>query len=251
MFATLWAVAVVAQWPAVSVTPQPVGVVGCCDACGVREAAVLFEIKKLETFPDRKSRDHAAKALRKYDWRCHPEAVAALVTALLNDCDGEVREEAAESLAKMAPCLPEAHAALQKAAACDPHHATRKWARRGLKALGRRCQGDCKICGPSSSVVIPGPAAVGEPALVPEAFAPPPAVEVSPLVPRAEPAPAPPADPAAPPLVPPADLPAPLPEAASPPPADPPAAARRPAAPATTRRAFRPLLLLGRRRAEP
>ena len=244
----MWTAVVLGQLPVVVTAPAPPGAV-CCVACGARTAAVLFEVRKLETFPDRKARDHAAKALRRYNWRCHPEAVAALVHALLNDGDGEVREEAAESLAKMAPCLPEAHAALQRAAGCDPRHAVRKWARRGLRALGRRCEGDCSACGPPAAppVVIPGPpAVVEEPALRPESVVPPGGGGASPLAP-ADPT-ATPGDPAAPPLVPPSDLPAPLPEV-KPPPADPPAAATR-SSDAKSRRLFRPLsLLLGRRRA--
>ncbi|MHC5539082.1 hypothetical protein ACYOEI_12760, partial [Singulisphaera rosea] len=35
-----------------------------------------------------------------------------------------------------------------RAAASDPDHATRKWAKQGLRSLGNRCEGTCKVCGP-------------------------------------------------------------------------------------------------------
>src|SRR3954453_21455207 len=74
--------------------------VGCCDACGVEKALVLAEIQTLQTCPRWRARDNAAHRLRKFDWRCHPEAASALVVALLHDCEEEVREEAAQSLTR-------------------------------------------------------------------------------------------------------------------------------------------------------
>ena len=125
--------------------PRP----GCCDVCGIRRAAVLTEITRLQTCPNWRKRDDAAHALRKVDWHCHPEVVDALAYSLLRDCEEEVREEAAETLAKLAPCTPVAHQALKQAADCDPDHATRKWARRALKAMAGRCEAPCQVCGPT------------------------------------------------------------------------------------------------------
>jgi hypothetical protein len=136
---------------------------GCCDACGVNTARIWREIATLEACPKWRERDDAAQELREFDWRCHPEIVPALAAALLRDCEEEVREEAAESLAKLAPCVPMAHEALHRAAASDPDHATRKWARRALARLERsRCEGVCRVCGPIAGRV-PIPVPVGPP----------------------------------------------------------------------------------------
>src|SRR5947209_2833855 len=112
---------------------------GLCITCGEPPAAILTDIQVLQTCPNWRERDRAARRLRRYDWHCHPEVAAVLATALLTDRCEEVREEAAESLTRLAPCVPEAHAALRHAADADPDRATRKWARRGLRALGGRC----------------------------------------------------------------------------------------------------------------
>jgi hypothetical protein len=132
---------------------------GACDSCGARNGVVLATIAKLQTSPRWRERDDAANDLRDFDWHCHPEVVGALAYTLLNDPEEEVREEAAESLAKMAPCLPVAHAALSRAAECDRDHATRHWARKGLKALRGRCEGTCRVCGPADDgeFLTPGP----------------------------------------------------------------------------------------------
>ena len=61
---------------------------------------------KLQTAPHWMARRKAARALGKYDWKCHPEAAEALADALLHDDKALVRQEAAEALAKMKPCLP-------------------------------------------------------------------------------------------------------------------------------------------------
>ena len=121
----------------VVVSPPPVT---SCDTCGVRFSIVDAEIYCMQHDPRWRKRDNAANHLRDYDWQCHPQIVTALVTTMLRDCHEEVREEAAESLAKMAPCLPEVHAALRKSALCDPDHATRKWARRGLERVAMNCR---------------------------------------------------------------------------------------------------------------
>lgn len=138
---------------------------GCCDDCGVETARVAALVCRLQTAPRWRDRDNAAHALRRVDWKCHPEAPLALVQAMLCDPEEEVREEAAESLAKMKPCLPEVHAALDRASKCDPDHATRKWARRGLNNLGKECVADCTLCGnlPAHGEILPaGPGRIIE-----------------------------------------------------------------------------------------
>jgi hypothetical protein len=175
--------------------------VACCDVCGVESAEVAELIATLQRCPRWRKRDNAAHALKRYDWRCHPEAAQVLAAAMLCDGEEEVREEAAESLAKMKPCLPEVHAALARAAKCDPDHATRKWARRGLVAVGERCVAQCDACGidPALPVRYVVPGSVRE-----EVILPPVAVPYEPPI-------APPADE----VTPPSELP-PLPEASSP-----------------------------------
>ncbi len=128
--------------------------VACCDVCGVETAEVFAEIRTLQADPRWRKRDNAAHELREFDWRCHPEILAVLTTALLTDCEEEVREEAAESLARIdpPPCTPEVHAALARAAVADPDHATRKDARRALARIGRHCVAPCSLCGPASPV---------------------------------------------------------------------------------------------------
>jgi hypothetical protein len=145
--------------------PQPVVVTPAvlveCDACGVRFSVVDAEIYGMRHDPRWRKRDNAAHRLKKYDWHCHPQIVPALIATMLHDCHEEVREEAAESLAKMAPCLPEVHTAFLKSSQCDPDHATRKWARRGLDRVARHCEAPCSICGPVGSDVVVGP--IGQP----------------------------------------------------------------------------------------
>jgi hypothetical protein len=161
----------------------------------VENAAILAQVARLQTSPRRRDRDHAAHALRKVDWRCHPEVVGALAYSLLHDPEEEVREEAAQSLTRMAPCLAVAHEALSRAADADPDHSTRHWARKGLKALGRRCEGLCKVCG--QTVVGPGAPIPGGPAIPVPASLPAPVEAVIP--PIIDPADVPPSDPPAPP----------------------------------------------------
>jgi hypothetical protein len=88
--------------------------------------------------------------LRKFAWKCHPEAAEALAGALLNDDCGLVRQEAAESLAKMRPCLPVVHEAVARAAKCDASLLTRCWSKKALKSLGKACVETCSICGPGN-----------------------------------------------------------------------------------------------------
>jgi hypothetical protein len=129
-----------------------------CDECGAKSAAVRKEIQVLRTSRKKGDREDAAEDLRKFDWRRHPEAVLALSDALVLDPSDDVREEAAESLGKMAPCVPAAHEALIRAASRDPDHGVRKKARKALESLGRRCIADCRVCGPlPTGSVIQGP----------------------------------------------------------------------------------------------
>jgi hypothetical protein len=185
----------------------------CCDACGMETAAVAAQISVLQTCPNWRVRDNAAHDLRKFDWRCHPQVASALAAALVNDREEEVREEAAQSLTKLAPRLPEVHAALRYAADRDPDHATRRWARKGLKALGGPCMGTCALCGTTAGPVVieaptvvapatPAPAGAPEPGLLPPA---------DPSPPLPPPAAEPGSRPASPP---PAEVPAPLPDEA-------------------------------------
>jgi hypothetical protein len=145
-----------------------------CDECGARSSAVRKEIQILRTSRKKGDREDAAENLRKFDWRRHPEAVLALGDALVLDPSDDVREEAAESLGKMAPCVPAAHEALSRAAR-DPDHGVRKEARRAMSALGRRCIADCQVCGPSpTGSVIQGPTSIPPdwlPILAPGPFA--------------------------------------------------------------------------------
>jgi hypothetical protein len=111
---------------------------GYCDVCGVETARIQEEIATLQACPKWRVRDDAAHALRRFDWKCHPEIVAALATALLRDCEEE--------------------------------------ARRALERLDRRCLGDCRICGPAvGQVSIPVP--VQEPILVPGSLPEPPSYQ--------------------------------------------------------------------------
>lgn len=167
-----------------------------CDECGVEKAVVLSQIVRLQSAPKWRAREDAAHTLRRVDWRCHPEVLGALAFSLLNDCEDEVREEAAESLTKMAACVPVVHEALSRAASADPDGPTRRKARRGLRKLARQCGTPCAVCGPTTIRVVPpaGPL-IGptwtEPLDVPDAGRPPPGPVV---VPPADLSPLPPID---------------------------------------------------------
>ena len=136
-----------------------------CRSCLEDAREVAERIAIMQRHPSWRKRDGAARDLRDYDWHRHPELAPALAASLLNDPHEEVREEAAESLSKLAPCDPSAHVALRQAAIADPDHATRKWARRGLERLEGRCLGDCLICGPApaapASIVVNDPIVPG------------------------------------------------------------------------------------------
>lgn len=120
---------------------------GCCSDCGEKVAEIRRLVCVMRTDSSWRRRDNAAHALRSVDWQCHPEVAENLAAVLVCDPHEEVREEAAESLAKMAPCLPAVHLALERSARCDPDHATRKWAGRALRNLEEDCEGECSVCG--------------------------------------------------------------------------------------------------------
>jgi hypothetical protein len=133
-------------------------------------------ILRLQTADRWRQRDKAAAELRGIDWRCHPEVLDALVSSMLVDRHPEVREEAAESLAKIqpVPCTPEVHAALDRAARCERNLCARKWVKRALKRVGTQCRDECSLCGvPAGSpgltepafVLPPGASAVDDAAL--------------------------------------------------------------------------------------
>ena len=133
----------------------------CCRSCFSEYREVQHLMVIMQRHPSWKERDDAAHDLRDFDWRCHPDLAPALAYTMLGDCHEEVREEAAETLAKLAPCDGSAHLALRQAALSDPDHATRQWARRALERLDDRCLTDCSICGPDPPA---GPAVVDVPA---------------------------------------------------------------------------------------
>jgi len=123
-----------------------------CTICALETSAVQEQITRLESCSGWMARRRAARALRKYDWKCHPEAAEALAGALLNDDCGLVRQEAAESISKMRPCLPVVHEAVVRAAKCDSSLLTRCWAKKAVKSLGKACVEACSICGPGDPV---------------------------------------------------------------------------------------------------
>src|SRR5208337_50018 len=145
---------------AVLLLVSAVGVLPCvhdkvreeCTVCAEETSAVHEQITRLESCSGWMARRRAARALRKYAWKCHPEAAAALAGALLNDDCGLVRQEAAESLARMRPCLAVVHEAVARAAQCDSSLLTRCWAKKALKSLGKACADTCSICGPGNPV---------------------------------------------------------------------------------------------------
>ena len=119
-----------------------------CSDCGVRSGTILDLVVILQKAPDWHRRERAAHDLRRVDWHCHPDVVGALAYSLLNDPEGEVREEAAESLAKMRPNDPGAIEALKRAAGCDPYRQARRAAIRGLNAYSLADRGVIRPDGP-------------------------------------------------------------------------------------------------------
>lgn len=118
----------------------------CCTRCGVAMPELVAQVNRLQTALKWRDRERAAHSLRRFDWKCHPEIVDVLASALLNDKHEEVREEAAQSLTRMAPCTVFAHEALARAAASDSDRSTRRCAAKGLKALTRHCGAGCRGC---------------------------------------------------------------------------------------------------------
>jgi len=156
---------------------------------------VARDLAILRASPRWRARDDAAHRLGKVSWRKHPQILPALVAALTCDPEEEVREEAAESLGKLAPCIAEVHEGLATAARRDPDGAVRRQAKKALKSLGTFCEDPCGACDPG--LVIERRAIDSEPVFVDlpmDAF-PVPADELPPGTI----------------VVPPADLPAPLP----------------------------------------
>jgi len=128
-----------------------------CDRCGVSGSVVVDEIIQLQNAPAWRTRERAANALRRVNWRCHPDVIGALSYSLLHDPHEEVREEAAESLAKLAKegaCEPVLHEALAVSAQSERDFATRLNARRGLRNLSKHCRGKCQIREPTGSEIV-------------------------------------------------------------------------------------------------
>ena len=125
---------------------------GECTVCAEETSAVHAQITRLESCSGWMARRRAARALRKYDWKCYPEAAEALAAALTNDDCGLVRQEAAESLARMRPCLATVHEAVARAVKCDSSLLTRCSAKKALKSLGKTCAEPCSICEPGNPV---------------------------------------------------------------------------------------------------
>ncbi|CAN5763217.1 hypothetical protein BH23PLA1_BH23PLA1_18090 [soil metagenome] len=130
-----------------------------CGPCRTSHPVVHREVSVLLHCPNGKDRASAAVSLRKVDWKCHPEVVPALAHAMLHDCEAKVRAKSAETLAKLAPCLPEAHSALILASQRDPNHGTRKWAKKALGNLDRGCLAACTHCGPLPGGIV----SIGQP----------------------------------------------------------------------------------------
>ena len=155
--ATLSMAVIVAQsavWNETAVEVVP----GSCATCGVKNSAVVEQIVRLQKCPNGRERERAAKALRHFDWHCHPDMLGALAYSLLHDPDRSVRREAAETLVRTEACAPEVHLAFQRAATSDPSLLTRLWARRGLRSLKHHCNGTCSACDAAgmSVVTLPG-----------------------------------------------------------------------------------------------
>lgn len=94
--------------------------------------ATLDFIGTLKIDPDEHKREAAAEALRHFDANTSPEVVSALIDALQHDKAIGVRCEAAQSLGKLRPVMPEATTALQQASANDSSMKVRWHARTAL-----------------------------------------------------------------------------------------------------------------------
>ena len=136
-----------------------------CDRCGMASNKVQGEIDRLLGARHSWTRDDAAHDLRRFDWRCHPEILDALVTALLRDPKAHVRSEAAQTLLAIepVPCLPGVHAALAKAASGEPNLCARLWVRKALKRIERKCPAPCSACDACTSAASAIPLSEPEP----------------------------------------------------------------------------------------
>lgn len=134
------------------------GIVGrpTIDPMGRALSGLVVRLQKSGSAFDRQ---RAARELRRLSWNRHPEVAGAVAYSLLRDPNQGVRREAAETLAKSGSCGPEVHHALYRAATSDPGLLTRFWARRGLKSIGRRCEGECDVC--QGAVPVLGPLSPG------------------------------------------------------------------------------------------
>ena len=152
ILATLTSALLLAQLPVTRYLP-PRDVVGVpvCESCGVRLAAIGSTIDRLKASPRPHVRADAAADLARVRWTCHPEVVLALSDALLFDRKDDVREQAAESLARLGACDPVAHLSLRRAAMTDRDGEVRQEARKALASLPARCVADCPLCGPLSA----------------------------------------------------------------------------------------------------
>ncbi|MFO0888354.1 MAG: HEAT repeat domain-containing protein [Isosphaeraceae bacterium] len=121
-----------------------------CSVCEDESPEVARQIARLQS-GGWIGRRKAARALRVYDWKSHPEAAEALAESLTRDDCKLVRQEAAESLARMRPCLPTVHEAVARAARCDDSLLARHWARKALKAMAKSCVEPCSLCGEGES----------------------------------------------------------------------------------------------------
>ncbi len=121
---------------------------GRCPECGRDAVEVRSDVAALRTSPRWRARARAARRLGEVDAKGHPEAVLALASALANDREGRVREDAAVSLRRIAPPIPAIHEAIDRASRLDPDRVVRREARSALDAPRKRCMADCPICGP-------------------------------------------------------------------------------------------------------
>ena len=99
-------------------------------------------ICELESAPHPWHRKCAAEKLERYNWREHPEIVAALLGAMQSDCEPCVRKKAADTLKDMRACEPDVIGAMQFSGGADHSCRVRCQARCGAKKL-TRCEPPC------------------------------------------------------------------------------------------------------------
>jgi hypothetical protein len=110
--------------------------------CGDDDVQIGKWICDLESAPHSWHRKCAAEKLQRYNWREHPEIVAALLGAMQGDCDPCVRKKAADTLKDMKACEPDVIAAMQFSGGGDNSRWVRCQARCGVKRLNV-CQPPC------------------------------------------------------------------------------------------------------------